>query len=347
MGKADNLLPEIFHVVAAQYDLTIGDALPVRSAYRIITDQGTLFFKGTSYDEGRMLFIYSAIEHLRHNGFPFVPYFILTKEGKPFAKVDGNVCFISQWVEGRECDFKRTVDLVKATKSLARLHQAAKGFVPIEGSKVKSNLGTLPDKFTERLEDLRSLRAQVLGKKKKEEFDALFLEHADDYLQMGEKALQVLKNSEYNQVVEKDKRERVFCHHDYTYHNLIIAPDKELYVIDFDYCQYEVKSYDVAKLMTRIMRRDKFNFERVKLILDVYQTIEEISFGELQVILSILCFPQKFWRIANRYYYQKKDYTEKKYIKELKKITEYKEELQELLMEYEKMLANFRRKGRG
>ena len=42
-------------------------------------------------------------------------------------------------------------------------------------------------------------------------------------------------------------RDRNFCHHDYTYHNIIVDDNDDVHVIDFDYCKREVRVYDISK----------------------------------------------------------------------------------------------------
>ncbi len=68
------------------------------------------------------------------------------------------------------------------------------------------------------------------------------------YKDLGKKAMMVLNNSEYYSLCEKAEQEKSFCHHDYTYHNIIIDEDNAMNVIDFDYSKREIRIFDISNL---------------------------------------------------------------------------------------------------
>ena len=51
-------------------------------------------------------------------------------------------------------------------------------------------------------------------------------------------------------LVEKARNEKKFCHRDYSYCNIICDDDK-MSVINFDYCSYELKMYDIANFLKK------------------------------------------------------------------------------------------------
>ena len=93
----------------------------------------------------------------------------------------------------------------------------------------------------------------------------------------------------------------MICHHDYSYQHILIRGDVTS-IINFDYCSVELKIYDIVNILRRRMRKCNWDIEKAKLILDVYRKIEPLDQDEMKVMKSMLQFPQKFWRVINRYY---------------------------------------------
>ena len=73
-----------------------------------------------------------------------------------------------------------------------------------------------------RIKSLDKMRDMVRKKNNKTNFDMLYLKSMDFYKEIGKNALMTLKESNYIELCEIAERNKGFCHHDYTYHNIII-----------------------------------------------------------------------------------------------------------------------------
>ena len=56
------------------------------------------------------------------------------------------------------------------------------------------------------------------------------------------------------------------------------------------------------------------------LIIENYNSVKQISKDEINVLKAIIIFPQRFWRLANRYYYREAGWSEATFDKEMKEI---------------------------
>lgn len=313
------------------YAFEVKDISPVRESYRIETSKGPLYLKKTENEEAKMLFVVSAMEHLRRNGFPWIPRFEATLDGRLFVNCNNRVYFVSEWIEGRECDFHRPKELLTAVKTLARMHVASKGFQPPPGSKVKTNWGQLPEKLHKQTQELIKYKEIASGKEQKADFDKLYLANADDFIEMARQSLDFLENSDYLALVERAMEEKGFCHCDYTYHNILIVGEKQYYVVDFDYCRFELHVYDLVKMMRRALSRLDWDVQTGISMVNAYHNVIPLSEEERKVLLSTLYFPQKFWRHAERYYNRKKEINEKEFTKDLEKIIKQKKLIKKFL----------------
>lgn len=80
--------------------------------------------------------------------------------------------------------------------------------------------------------------------------------------------------------------------------------------------------------MIKVLKRSDWNIENAKLIFDSYNEVSPLRDEEYRVIFAFLLFPQRFWRLANRYYYNEVNW----------KLKTFNNKLEELISEQEKYI---------
>lgn len=311
--------------ISMQFGFEIRDLIPQRGVYLIKTNKGNKCLKKVNYGPHKLMYIYKAKEHIIQNGFDKIDKNELSLKGLPYAFVNEDLYVVTEWIDGRECDFRNDEDLKIAAKTLAKFHLAARNFVPEDNLKARNDIGKLPYTFEKRLTTLNKMKDIARKNKKKTEFDILYLYNVDFYIDLAKKAIEKLDLDAYNRVCQKDLNDKVLCHHDFTYHNIIIKDNGDVYIVDFDYCKEEIQVYDLATLMVKALKRVDWSIEKANLIIDNYNAVKPISVDELKVLKALLAFPQRFWRIANRYYYKEPGWSEASFIKKLKEILDEKD----------------------
>ena len=143
----------------------------------------------------------------------------------------------------------------------------------------------------------------VRKKNNKNEFDLLYIKSLEFYKGIGKKALKTLEESDYEKLCEIAQEEKSFCHHDFTYHNIILDGNNECNVIDFDYCKREVRTFDISNFMIKVLKRVDWDIDFAIAIIDSYNEVSPLLNSEYKVLYAYLQFPQRYWRLANRYYY--------------------------------------------
>jgi spore coat-associated protein S len=78
--------------------------------------------------------------------------------------------------------------------------------------------------------------------------------------------------------------------------------------------------------MIKVLKRSDWNIENAKLIFDSYNEVSPLEEEEYRVIFAFLLFPQRFWRLANRYYYNEVNW----------QLNTFNNKLEELISEQEK-----------
>lgn len=321
--------------ILSKYNLEAKCILPYRDGFLINTAEGRKFLKKCFQHEERIIFIHAAKEHLYNNSFKTLDRYICTTEEKPYINHEGAIYTLCDFTEGTECNFDSRNDIAGASRLLANMHKASKGFVEPKEGISKSDLGKLPQYFTKRLEEIKKLKK--VARRGKSKFDYLFLEYVDYFFALGEDAINKISNNIYDELVAEARREGGFCHHDYTHHNLVIK-DNKMYVMNFDFCCYELKVYDLANLLRRKMRKCNWNPTEAKFIMDQYRKIEPLGEKDLYVLKTMLQFPQKLWRVINKYYNSKRSWSEKSYICKLQEVIDEIEYHKEFMNKFDSII---------
>lgn len=329
-------MQDINFEIADIFDLDVKALVPYKDFYIVSTSKGKKILRRCLPVPGRILFVHGAKEHLYNSNFSNIDRFICTAEGRPYIIIGENFYTMTDFIEGRECDFDCRDDIMGASRLLASLHKASKGYVPPQGCLPQDDLGKLPFYFEKRLGELRRLKK--VAARRKSAFDYLYLDYADYFIDKAEKVIKLLSQSCYGDLVKKARREGTFCHHDFTYHN-IICSKTDIYITNFNYCCFELKIYDIANLLRRKMRKCCWDMNEARVILSEYRSIEDISPDEFFVLLLMLQFPQKFWRVANRYYNSKRSWAERSYIAKLQEVIEEIGQLEPFLGKFEVLVG--------
>ena len=328
-------MQEILNVFEKEFDLRANSIRPYRAGFVVGTNKGGKYLKRCNTSEKRIEFVNAAKEYLFDKKFCNIDRFILTREHKPFFYYEDYLYTLNDYIEGRECEFDNEEDVILATKTLAKMHQAAKGFKYNTDGLTNHGIGLMTECFQKRLNEIKKLKKYAEREKKK--FDYIFIENYDYFYKLGEKSLENLYMSKYNKIVEKTIEQGMLCHEDYSYQNIVFR-NEEIFVTNFESCNIEIKVYDIVNLLRRKLRKCNWDLKEAKLILDTYRDIEPLSIDELYLMKIMLQFPQKLWRVVNRYYNSKRSWMQKSYIQRLLEVIEEKETHYKFIKDYDSIL---------
>ena len=325
-------MQDIEKEISRLYNLCVEKIYPVKNYYVIETPEGNKILKNMNFSPERIMFVHGAKEHLYNNGFKNIDRYLCTKEEKPFGLINGEYYTVREEIKGRECDLNRMEDVIRVSKTLAMLHKASKGYVPPQNSLIRDDLGNMPVYFNKRLEEIK--RAKKIAQREKGKFDYLILKYIDYFYELGQDAVNKINLSGYTEIVDRCRKEKSFCHHDYSHCN-ILCGEGEISVINFDFCSFEIKMYDVVNLLRRKLRKCNWDVKEAKIIIDAYTSVEPITQEEFDVMKIMLQFPQKFWRVINKYYNSRRSKRGKSFMHRFNEVIEEIEYQKEFLKEFE------------
>jgi len=308
------VLPMDIDVIAKEFGCKILYSKPLRAVNLAQTDRGLMIIKETCREPDKILYIHGLKEYLHEKGFTNLDRYLLSKYQLPFAIYEDRIFVMENYIGGRECSFTNPYDRRAIVKALALLHNAGKGYMPATGAASRNSIGKWEKSYRKKIEDLTEFKELAGRKKKKSKLDIMFLEDVDFYIEMCWRGFDTLNNSRYDEICKKAKKDKTICHHDYTYHNLIIGLEGKVNVIDFDYSCHELPVYDLATLIQKILKRYSYDVDMALELIEDYCKIAPLCKDDFVLMLSLFEFPQKFWRITERYYREKADWDEKTFL---------------------------------
>ncbi|HBF35755.1 MAG TPA: hypothetical protein DDW50_00355 [Firmicutes bacterium] len=298
----------------------------VRDVYKLYTKEGLKNLKLSPLVPARILFVHQAILHLTQRGFMKMTPLIPTRKGETSVCDQDYAYSLFDWIEGRQCDYSNRAELTESMKVLADFHQKSKGFTPPVHSNMRDHLGKCLKHFEERYQDL--LRFTELAKNApKDPFAISYLANIEAFLPMAAEAITKMKKSEYPRLVEQAQLTKAFCHGDPAARNFILTPSHEIFIIDFDSCRLDLPIMDVIKFARRVMKKYHWQYSLTQSLLDSYQEVNSLTANEIAVMKAVFFFPQKFWRLAIRYFDQHAAYGPERLLRKFQKYIRNKDHL--------------------
>lgn len=297
--------------------LRIVQIVPDRNSYRLETDKGFFSLKKLRFPIEEMDFARRCAVYLRDKGFCNVLGFIEQKSGGDYLEYQGERYYLTEWIDGRECDFQNVSDIKKGSELLADFHAKAKGFGYSKLPGSRNLLGKWPEAFKGRINEISNIKHMVECKEDRKPLDEAYISYAGRCMEDAERALELLMKSHYRNAVERSRKEGGFIHHDMLHNNLVYTFSGEVYIIDFEFFAVDIRMHDIAAFILRSLKRGEWDPDKARLVIDSYNSINPLKKGETDILLPFILFPHDFWGLTRQYLRQDKDFDEQEFIERI------------------------------
>ncbi|SKA86557.1 spore coat protein, CotS family [Caloramator quimbayensis] len=307
----------------------------LRCVYKIKYNNKNYCLKKIRKGNKKILKSLYLIEYLKKNGFINIASYISVREGLEYIKTKNSIYYMTEWIEGRECNLYDLEELKRASSLLADFHIKSKGFYSKE-AKLENTIKNWSLELRKVKHDILRFKKSIESKRVKTIFDIEYSDGINTVLEFLDLSIEMIDKSNYNDLMKKAKIERCICHDSFYYKNIIVDDSLKMYLINFDSVVYDIHVYDLAKFIRRILykRIYSWDFNVAKELISSYTQINKLSKEELKVLLSLIIFPQKFWKLGKKRYYKNKKWDEEKYIKKLTRILQYMDNQKEFIKRY-------------
>lgn len=313
-----------------ELSLNINDLWPTRNIFVLDCDDGRKILKMINYSDEKLSFIVKLLAYVKEK-YPRVLTIHKFADDKYSVYWKENKYILLDLIEGVECNLTNPIDLGNVSKAIAQLHKAGLGALDILNENEKSNisLGGLLERFEDEKQNLIKFKFIVNIKEIKNDFDKLFLENVDYNLELMNESIELLKKSNYKEMC-KNKDYICVCHNDLAYHNIMVK-DEEVYFIDFDYSNVDIRVMDIYNFIIKTLKRYGFDYDIYNKIISDYSSVSKITDEEKEILYILLKYPSDFYTISKNYYLSLKKWSFESYLDKLTTKVLYKKEKANLI----------------
>lgn len=319
--SVDDRYEEIFR----QYNFKIENIYRARGALLLETDKGIKLFRSIQSSKTRVEFEHKLLLFLKEQGNINLDLYCLNKEDQVISEdSQGDKYTIKNWCVGEESNLKDVVQVRNAAKNLAILHNQLKN-VTFAKERTFAQTYKLPTMFEKHNRELKRVKTYIIDKKQKNEFEVRFLSAYDKFYSQAIEASKKLDDIDFDSIVKGCEENGIVTHGSYTYHNIIVKPNKEIFTTNFDKADIGLQVFDLYYFMRKVMEKNNWDIMLMNLILDEYFTQNELCDKEKRLLYILMLYPEKFWKITNFYYNGKKSWISGRTIQKLSCIQQQQE----------------------
>lgn len=302
----------------AQYDLVVYRAGRVKGAWILETDRGLKCLAGCSYSEGKVAFEQKVKRFAAEHGFPALDLFVENREQGYLVQGPYNEQFVMRnWFRGEEVSATSRDHILQTVQTLGRLHNSLRGLVLSEEERAFCLQPKVPEILERRNKELRRVRTYIRSKKQKTLFEQNFLAQFDVQSAHAEEALAMLDIGAYEQYYNSEVEAGSMLHGNFTHHSVILLPEGSMAVTGFDKAVTGIRIQDFYLLFRKMMEKWDWDVSLGDDMLEAYQRIRPVPEEEWKLLRQLLIYPEKFWKVANQYYNNRKSWIPEKNMQKL------------------------------
>ena len=308
-----------------QYGLSADSSCRTRGGLLCRTSSGLLILREFHGSEKKLGKQQELLRKLQENG-RLVDVFLENMQGSLVSRDKDEIPYTLQyWYEGRECDTKSREDILKSVYSLAELHCVMK--IPCLGEYQERSL---EEEYLRHNQELKKIRKFVRKKGASCNFEKLFLSSVQWFLDKGEKALELLAATGYQELRRQALEQGCICHGEYNQHNVLMLKNG-LAVTNFGQWSCDIQISDLYRFMRKILEKYQWDVGLGEKMLETYHKRKPISFEEWENLKIRFSYPEKYWKLANHYYTHNKVFISEKNLEKLQTLISQKENWEKFL----------------
>lgn len=295
-----------------QYELADGHVSKGRQLLLCEKEQTLYGLKEYGGSERKAEFMYQLGQYLKEQGMA-ADYLVPTKDGACLTEgMDGVRYTLHRWYRGKECDIRNRSEILQAVAALANFHQICRNFV-CEGYL----FGSMEDPYEEYLrhtKELKKIYRFVSKRKKKSEYESLFLSCFHEFY---DQCQELLASMEEKQLILSQDSYHI-CHGDFHQHNVLFVLGRPV-LLNLERAGYGLQIFDFCNFTRKVMEKHCWDEELGISMLAQYHRICPVNTEQFWQMYYRLAYPEKFWKLADRYYVSSKSWISKQNFEKLEK----------------------------
>ena len=298
------------HYAIKPYSMQLIQFGGIKTVWKLYDRSGLYCLKRLRHEPKKCLFSIEAQKYMFEKGAN-VPGIVENVYGKYFTEYKGQTFVLYNWLEGRHFKLKKKKDLKLLVKGLAGFHLSSAGYHAEPETLISTKLGRWPHQYSSMCDRLIRWKETAQNKASKK-LSQIYLEHADSFIGLAERAIDLLKESDYMKWVREVEKRKTLCHQDYGESNALLT-EQGIIVLDLDGVTYDLPVRDLRKIISKVMvNRKEWHEGVLKKILGWYEAVNPLTTEQRKVLLIDLLFPHEFHNTAKNPFHKGKEISAKK-----------------------------------
>ena len=219
-------------------------------------------------------------------------------------------------MDGTEINTSKLEDMKEAVRILAVYHNIASE-VELGNTLSQREVGTT-ESWQRHYRELIKVRNYIRNRKKKSEFEQIYMKHFEHNRKAAEDSLRTLEQ------VSAEYHHYVVCHGDFNQHNVLLS--KGVYrIVHFENVIYHWPMLDLANFIRKMLEKNEWNEKIGRELIGEYDRYRKMAAIEYRLLYALLLFPEKFWKVTNHYMNSRKTWMSGREVDKLKKVIEQEE----------------------
>lgn len=298
--------------VLEQYDLEIKSTYRTKGNYGCETLSGKYILQEYNNSNEKMETMKILYNYLENQGFK-TDYVIANKEGEYVSvSEDGYSYILKRWFNAEECNAYNEEQILSSAMQLAKFHNSCECTTSLWEENRSFHPGkNVLETCEKHNKEIIRIRNYIKKRKNKNYFEISLQNIIDSYYKQGLSALNMIKQSDYENVYEISVNGKSLNHGSYNHHNIMFERGDVIFV-NMMKINYAPQIQDLYDFLRKIMEKNNWDIDLGNKILEAYENNRRIDSRERGILKAMLCYPEKFWKIINYYYNSNKAwYSEK------------------------------------
>lgn len=197
-------------------------------------------------------------------------------------------------------------------------------------SGLKKNETELRKTYAKHTRELKKAYNYLRQKKGRQTFEQMAFKNIEVFYEEACMAYEHLMSDTFNARLMMAAQNMELSHGSYTYHNVLIN-GKVTYVVNFDRYRNECQINDLYQFIRKVMEKYNWDSRMFYRLVDEYDRICPLSDEEMELLLVLLSYPEKFWKIINQYINANKSWIPEKNVEKLSRVIEQNGRKRELI----------------
>ena len=308
-----------------------------KSFYICNTDRGMMIVKqSVSLSTERIGFQHMVKETLYAGGFENIDRFQLSIDNEPFFVFDGLAYIMTNYISQRETDFGDTQMLREILKQTALMHKTLAD-AELSCPDDFTTPSIIPEEeYKHSVRELSALKKRLSKVGQLSDFDVILLKNYSYYLELLRDWERFSAKSDIYTTQQNAIKKRYICHNLLKEENII--PEQHgkshtLYITNFSECAIGHYVLDLASIIKRHFRASApGEHMSIQPLIEGYTRYNPLDVSELELLKSILIFPDKFLNICTQYSQKKRTWVPGTFISRLENLINRQDEYLEYVM---------------